>query len=111
MAASAKAAVFSLNIRVFSACEPRPRAMLVSLMAMTPCASSASITASVENFHQGANIGPPASKRHSGVDNPATQRSFHGSGRVVRFYQERRPLASSGGGSDDQAAHLHQLGL
>jgi hypothetical protein len=30
--------------------------MLVSLMAMTLCASSDSIAASIENFHQGANI-------------------------------------------------------
>src|SRR5215207_4483268 len=52
-------AVFSVTIRVFSAVVPRPRARLVMRMAITLCASTASIAASTENLHQGANIRPP----------------------------------------------------
>src|SRR4051812_11778853 len=80
MAASVNAAAFLLTILVFSACVPRPSAMLVSLMAITPCASSASIVASVENFHQGANTRTSNIERESnGLNNPARQSSFHAS--------------------------------
>jgi hypothetical protein len=71
VAASTNAVAFSVTIRVFSAFVPRPRARRVSRIATTLCASIDSIAASIENFHQGANIN---SSGQRGLNNPLNQK-------------------------------------
>ena len=61
MAASANAAAFSLTIRAVFRVRAAPESYAREPHGNHTCASSASIMASVENFHQGANIGPPTS--------------------------------------------------